>query len=667
MRAADAIEPLADIAEAGDFFLAFPAIDALARISDSRVAVRLIPMLSRDDIREPVIDALAELAGAEAVQPLVDVLNHTGAAPAIARALTRLRERYEARYGGGTLVTAEFQAALQPSGAQRVIDAVAQAPADALRPLVTVLGWLRGRAVEQALTRLLGQPAVRNDVIEAIVREDAGVVELLVEQLRADDEDTRLAAVVALGRLGHRRAVAPLAALLSGGERAIVVATAAALARIGDLQAFEPLLPLLADPDATVRQAAIGALNSLGHPDMCVRVKTLLDSTDPLTRESAVRIAGYFGYRECVDAVLARCDDPVEGVRRAAVEHLPFLDDGRALDVLLRASRDGTPKVRAAAAQGLARMDEAAAGAALLDATRDADGWVRYYAARALGERRAAEALPRLAELAREPGAMHVRIAALEAVAAIDGADAADILLPYVDGDSARPRGRGVARSRPRVWASCRRRSVARDPAIRRSPGGGPPPSKAGRGTGGRKTGGRRPGAGQPDADTVAALQWTAGADEDDRVANAAVDALGALARRADAAGDGAAAALTALTAEPRRRDAAIAALAGVPEARIDRVAAGLSDPRPAVRGAIIAALGRLKHPDASAAIRTALADADPAVREAAITALDRLGARGTSRRFAEMARDDESRAVRRAAAAALSRHGAADPDGPRE
>ena len=656
LRAADAIEALADIAEAGDFFLAFPAIDALARISDGRAAQRLIPMLARDDIREPVIDALAELAGAEAVRPLVGVLNDAGAVPAIARALARLRERYEARYGGGSYVIAEFQAALQPAGAQRMIDAVAQAPADALRPLVTVLGWLRGRAVEQALTRLLGQPAVRADVIEAIVRQDAGVVDLLVEQLCGDDEETRLAAIVALGRLGDRRAVVPIAALLHG-ERAIVVAAAAALARIGDLQAFEPLLPLLAHTDATVRQAVIGALNSLGHPDMCARVQALLDSTDPLMRESAVRIAGYFGYRECADAVLARCEDPVEGVRRAAVEHLPFLDDGRALEVLLRASRAGTPKVRAAASHALARMDGAEAGRALLEATRDPDVWVRYYAARALGERRMADALPRLAELAREPGAMHVRIAALEAVAAIDGAGAAEILLPYADGDpaelaAAALRGLGRVSGHPAAAVALRAALRSTDSTRRVAAVDG----LAG-----------RPDAGQPDADTVAALQWTAGADEDDRVAGAAVDALGALARRADAAGDAAVAALVTLTAEPRRRDTAIAALADLPEARIDRVAAGLSDPRPAVRGAIIAALGRLKHPDASAAIRAALSDAEPAVREAAITALDRLGARGMSRRFAEMARDDESRVVRRAAGAALSRRGAADPDATRE
>ena len=91
-------------------------------------------MLARDDIREPVIDALAELGGAEVIRPLVDILNTSGSALPVTRALARLHERYEARYGGGAYVTTEFQAALaarrRAAAARRGRRA---APADRLR------------------------------------------------------------------------------------------------------------------------------------------------------------------------------------------------------------------------------------------------------------------------------------------------------------------------------------------------------------------------------------------------------------------------------------------------------------------------------------------------------------------------------------------------------
>ena len=72
------------------------------------------------------------------------------------------------------------------------------------------------------------------------------------------------------------------------------------------------------------------------------------------------------------------------------------------------------------------------------------------------------------------------------------------------------------------------------------------------------------------------------------------------------------------------------------------------------MRTATIAALARMQRPEASAAIRSALDDEDAGVREQAVVALERLGVRGLSRRLAEMARTDPSRAVRRAAAAAM-------------
>ena len=644
LRAADAAEALADIAEGDDFFLAFPAIDALAQINDSRVSARLVPLLVRPEIGEAVADALGELGGAEVVRPLVAVLNTTGGAVPIARALARLHQRYESRYGGGAYVMAEFQAALEPAGAQRLVDAVSRAASQELRSLVLVLGWLRGPAVERALTRLLGQAEVRADVIEAIVRQDAGIVSLLVEQLDAGDAETRRAAAGALGRLGDRRATAPLGRLLDG-DRDLVLAAAAALGAIGDPAAFEPLLPLLAHRDPAIRQAAIAALNSLGHPDMASRVTSLLASPDALLRESALRIAGYFGYREAAGAAIACCADPEEGVRRAAVEQLPYFDDARALPLIAGALRDDTPKVRAAAAQALAHIDGAAARPALVAALRDGDAWVRYYAARSLGQLRDAAALRDLADAARGDRAMHVRIAALEAIGAADGPGAADILLPYVDSehaDLAAAALRAIGHVSDARGAAALTAALRSDDASRRLAAAEGLRALA-----------------SPDA--VAALEWTAAADVDPAVAAAAVAALATLGRRSGDVGDGAVRALVSVAADPSRRADAVTALSGLPHARIPLVAAGLRHAHPEVRAAVVAALGRMQHPDASTAIRTALEeDADPRVRESAVTVLDSLGVRGLARVFAKISRDDPSRAVRRAASAALARQGAA-------
>ena len=141
---------VADIAEADDFFLVFPAIDALGRIRDSRVAPRLLPLLQRRDVVEPVADALGELGGADVVRPLVDVLNATGPATPIARALARLHERYEQQYGGGALIVTEFQSAIRPPGSQRVLDALAADEATQNVPVVMMTGSASQENLERA-------------------------------------------------------------------------------------------------------------------------------------------------------------------------------------------------------------------------------------------------------------------------------------------------------------------------------------------------------------------------------------------------------------------------------------------------------------------------------------------------------------------------------------
>jgi len=651
-RAGDAVDALADIAEKDDFFLVFPAIDALSRIRDARVAPRLLPLLRRGDVTEAVADALGDLGGADAVRPLVDVLNATGPAAPLARALASLHDRYEARYGGGALIVSEFQAAIQPTGAQRILDAVAAAPTADLSGLVTVLGWLRGPAVERALARLLGEAAVRTNVIEAIVRQDGGIVDVLIELLRAADGDVRLAAIVALGRLGDRRAARPLAAVLDG-ERSELVAAAAALAAIGDPAVFDALLPLLAHDDPAVRQAAIGALNSLGHPDMADRVAGLLSAPDRRLRESAVRIAGYFGYRNCVDGLIERTADPDEGVRRAAVEHLPFLTDPRAAARLLSALGDPSARVRGAAAQAFAHTSLAEAHDPLVTALGDPDGWVRYYAVRSLARLLDGAVVARLGSLASDDPAIHVRIAALEAIGSIGGPVALETLLrhaadPEADIAAAALRGLGALRE-TRAAAALKSALRAEDSARRLA----------------AVVGWQSFGT----ADGVDALQWTAAADPDAAVAAAAIEALGSLAARD---GDDAARAVVALVTsliEPRTRELAAAVLSRLPGPRIPAVADGLRHAHPAVRAGVVDVLARMRHPEASLAIRSALDDADAGVREAAVTALDQLAVRGLGRRFAQMSRDDASRAVRRAAAAALGRAGGAasdDADGSR-
>jgi HEAT repeat protein len=638
---AAAVEPLAAIAESGDFFLAFPALDALARINDPSVAPRIVPLLRDQLVGDQAAEALGQIGDEEVVAPLVAALERPDAsASSIVDAIAAIHRRYGEMFGGGAQIEDVVRRSVSATAAKRLIDAAARASGVSLRHFIVVLSWLRGAAVEGALTHMLGTPAVQHELVEAIVRFGAPMVDVLVEQLGRDDLDTRRAAVAALGHIGDTRAVPALIGLLDEGDRELLVPVAGALARLGDGRALEPLVQLLGDKDVSVRHAAIGALNSIGHPDMAARMRTLIGDPDPLVRESGVKIAGYFGYAPCADGLLERCRDAVEAVRAAALEHVAFLEDDRVLPVLSAALEGDTPRARAAAAQGLAYVESPAATAALRRGVRDPDSWVRYFSASSLGRQTDAASLPLLETLARADEFQHVRIAAVDAIGALGGEAAAGVLAALTESEdaavaTAAVRGLGAVNTasalgplqRALSGSDAERRAVAAEALAQ---WGGEP--------------------------AVALLAWTAAADSESAVARAAIAGLRRIGNLAGPAARQAIAALAELAGDPARRTDAIAALSHVTENAIPALGECLSSRNPHVRRAVVEALGRRSHPTASAYVRSALDDGEASVRQAAVSVLAALGTRGMARSFATLARTDPSMSVRRAAEAALRR-----------
>lgn len=640
---AAAVEPLAALAESGDFFLAFPALDALARINDPSVAPRIVPLLRDELVGDQAAEALGQIGDEDAVPPLVAALDRPGvSATSIVDALAAIHRRYGEMFGGGAQIEDVVRRSVSATAANRLIDAAARASGTSLKNAVVVLGWLRGTAVEDALTHMLGTPAVQHELVEAIVRFGAPMVDVLIEQLGRDDLDTRRAAVAALGHIGDTRAVPALIGLLDEDDRELLAPVAGALARLGDGRAFEPLIRLLGDEDLAVRHGAIGALNSIGHPDMAARMRTLIGDPNPLVRESAVKIAGYFGYAPCADGLLERCRDAVEAVRAAALEHVAFLDDDRILPVLSAAVERDTPRARAAAAQALAYVESPEATAALRRAVQDPDPWVRYFSAASLGRQADATALPLLETLALEDRHQHVRIAAVDAIGALGGEAAAGAL-----GALAESKDAPVANAAVRALGSVNADAVLEP--LRRALAG-PDAGRRAVAADALARWGRAP--------AVALLRWTAAADGDPDVVRAAIAGLNRIGNLATPAAPQAIAAIAEVAGDPTRRADAIAALSRITADAIPAVGNCLGAHDPHVRRAVVEALGRLSHPTASAYVRGALEDDNAAVRQAAVSVLAGLGTRGIARSFADLARTDPSPAVRRAAEAALRRDG---------
>ena len=584
--ARDATEPLAAIACAGDFFLSFAAIDAIAHIEDALVEPILIGLLDNELLRAAAVDALAATGDEDAVEPLARLLDDeaTEVGP-VAAALDRIRTRYEDSLGAGAHIVDLARGAIGKRGRQRLIEAVRRRE-QPLAAVVSACGWIGPEAID-GLIAAFGEPGIEASLGEAICANGSAAVPALIDALSSDSRDARLSAAALLGRLGDSRAVPALIDLLSLADIEATNAACGALGRIGDARALEAILALLGHERSSVRQSAIAAVNAIGAEETSSRIRELVKSGDPRVRESALRIAGYFGFPDCLPLIVAAIEDPEEDVRRAAIEQLAVIEDPRATSTLIHALQHDNARNRAAAAHAMRGAAAGGATAALIAALDDGDTWVRYFAASSLGrlgDSRAAAAVTRLAE--RDP-AVHVQIAAIQALETLDPRalvrlasgmseeTTSDVMCAALAGlasasgfDVDDILDRAAESPRPSVRAAAIQALAAKT-----------------------------------SAKAANVLAWSARLTEPASIPTLAVDGLRRIASSDDEAGRHAAVhALLDLGVEQTKRDVVLAAFGNVSATAIDTIASHLQSPAVPVRLMAVHALARMRRPAASQA-----------------------------------------------------------------
>lgn len=631
LKATEAINILMDIAESGDFFLAFPALDSLKRIGDPSVTPRIIPLMQDSMLVEPAIDVLGQLGDETIIAPLAKILDvEEGLTTHVVQAIGALYDRYEELYVEGERIGDQVRQAITPIGIQHLLATLPKTSNDALRAYALVLGWFEGQAVEHALIALIKEPTVRKEVIGAIVRYGPRVTETLLQQLAEGEIETRCATVHALGRIGDKGVVPTLIHILETEEdETLLCTTADALTKIGESDVYDPLERLLRHPAKEVREVAVAALNALNPPTLTTTIKTLLQDPDPLIRECAVKIAGYIG-ADYTDALLASCQDPDENVRHAAIEVLPYLEDSRVSSVLMNAVTGDTPRIKAVAIQAIGNSDEfnGELVEVLQKALHDDDIWVRYFAARSLGQRKITQAIEALIHLAHVDTATQVRIAAIGALRQMESPQTIPTLLVLKNAENL-----DIAK------ASLIALGRIDDPnALEPLVATLDDPNLEKRITAVQAL------ENYPRPEAVLALCEAVNAEQDIQIIKEIIRVLASM-KTPDAI-----TALLTLSVDPRQRETCINTLSHLDERYIDIIAKGLTHEHINVRLATVEIFTRMQHPLATQKIITVLEDEVASLRLVAINALGRLGVSGMKQKFLEIAERDGNIAVQRAA-----------------
>lgn len=265
----------------------------------------------------------------------------------------------------------------------------------------SVTQWL----VEWGVVRAPGR--TYDEVVEGLTAIGPPAVPSLILALREENRHVRSAAATVLGRIGDKRAVAPLARRM--GEKDAYTsltilgnltepyhargAMARALGRLGDPGAVEPLIAALSDEDVVVRYFAVAALSEIGDRRAvgplitrlrdeewgsgCVEVDQGSFGIGRSVQRYPLRAAGIdalaeLGDPRAVEVLIAAYDDPWVYVKERAVRALGRMGDRRAVPVLLNALGDGIwEEGRWFAAQGLGELSDPRAVEPLIEALTD--------------------------------------------------------------------------------------------------------------------------------------------------------------------------------------------------------------------------------------------------------------------------------------------------------
>jgi HEAT repeat protein len=222
---------------------------------------------------------------------------------------------------------------------------------------------------------------VRSGAFAQLERLGKSATALLIAELSAPDEDNRVAAAIALGRVGDKSAVQALRMASKDASTRVRTEAALALAAIVGSSSRPQLESLLASEAGVARLRVASTLSRLGDPRGNQIILELLRDGDPATRAQGASLARGSLSPDVQRALLAlREHDPAPKVRTAAMETLVKERGNTADDVLHAALKDPDEWVRLQAARQLLMYEDRSGTQVLKAALTSVDPEIRVAA-----------------------------------------------------------------------------------------------------------------------------------------------------------------------------------------------------------------------------------------------------------------------------------------------
>ncbi|KKD06858.1 HEAT repeat domain-containing protein [Streptomyces sp. WM6386] len=291
-------------------------------------------LIEEDGTADPdVVEALAEMGDARAVEPLLGVL------------------RTPPHGDADTLVVEALGSLGDPRAVEPLLEILTTIRGDVDPDVVRALGRIRDpRAVRHLLEFLpTADEGARQAVVDALgCLRDPIAVEPLLDQLIDADGVPDLTVAMNLGLLGDVRAVDPLLGALTDADGCAYPAVVRALGHLRDRRAVDPLLTALADVgddpepyDDDPRLEIVEALARIGDPRAAPALKDLPTGESWELGFAVGAALALFGESEARRALHEAMADNQLETRRAALWSLAALEVDEIDRALLSRDQDG--------------------------------------------------------------------------------------------------------------------------------------------------------------------------------------------------------------------------------------------------------------------------------------------------------------------------------------
>jgi HEAT repeat protein len=410
---ASVVKALIAILKKADVWVAYPAAEALGRIGDAKAVSALISVLSQKALRKPVIWALGQIAEVSSLATVVYYLKDKS--KTVREETIKAVERFFQKGISEETIIENVKRAYGNEIVQILLPHTQSDKKDVRTSAILLLGLLKDKTAIAPLLEMSVEEDLQESIVKALVFIGKSMPESLVPFFDVSDSYQRRIVCEVVGRVNAAIFFKPLVACIKDEDGHVRAKAVIALSNLDNPKAVKYIRPLLLDEYEDVQESAIKGLARLKKwIDLEEIIMGLSDKNHAMRMNSAI-LLGFLREQGSVEALGVALKDSDARVRVAVAEALGVIGGPGAIEYLLLALSDEFSKVRriAAIALGRMRVDEGVEPLILL--LRDSDIWVRAGAARGLGEignKKAAE--PLIKQLSDESG--FVRTTVIEAL-----------------------------------------------------------------------------------------------------------------------------------------------------------------------------------------------------------------------------------------------------------